>query len=1517
MKAIKKSLCFALAVLSAAFTARAADPVAVWSGFNELESGNFAADIGSLVPDAKTGAVTLGSSGIKFANSGDAWSGANKGWTVAIKYSTFTSGTAAALVSLQQNSETSAAGIDKIGAWVNANGKVQGLWQAGSYGTANGTLPASGVFFVRYKDSNGTSVHMQNGTLLYEVGGLRSSNNNWGKSFAVGSFANGTSNVAAGLTVEAVAIFDSRVSDADMAAYAFPDPIPAEYETVVLTNDDGSGSLGGVGSYRPDALLIPDSSGIEAGKIVKVKSVTFVLDSSSAASADSISINGEQSSSKTISGTWPNTSYPLVTYSYGEGVEVEIGKSAPMVASGDSRWRLFANVTDPDRRYIGVTHTDTMNRGFRPAYKIVVKVPVAQEAYTGKVINFNIQNTGSDGSVSGKGAQTTLIGSMPETSWNNNGSTKMGTISSGIKIYNTNDGTTENTSMSVGVGNYLPDCGNYAYYGDGGTGTTGNLSNDYYYLHTFQTYRNYGNPDSGIQQSNVKLVGVPFDKYDVIVYFNGSYKDGSNEKFHKVNITCNGASGDYTVDTNGVFVAGTEDWGATRQVSSAYGVNAAIFSNVTTADFELKLAEKYANIAAFQIVEKTGGAKKSTAEIDDNSTWANLRWDIVPTASSKAELTVSANAILTFDETTAFKSLKLIGSADLTIDGLASSNIGLIQKINVSSFTGKLRFEIDASAGLSADATLRNYIRTASDKVTFVFKSTVLNKGAALDYGVSVNAAIHSHIIFDGGTHTMKYGYGGSGSDGNLFGVNGTGANPTLLVTGNATLNFTAKDISYWSGASDIGGVIRVNDGATLNLLQNGSDTFFYRQRLWLDPGSFTTFNFSAKDQGAGTESCFRFHGGAVQNKEQIYVPASAADMTSKPAVIRQLGAGSLHLASDATRGLAIFVGAKSKLRLETPITAGANDATIIKYGAGVFETTSSITVHPFTFTEGTFASSSTINKLTIGQNVALDISNGAPTITDVFTAQSKQLNLTIAEPTHMMDVITLPAAADKAGWAAVVNGNTGNPCELIAEGNTLKLKWKIPPTITVEADDVTIEVADDWNGGVVTVGLDSLNVGDYEGDIRYLLRFGDKVVVGSVKDMSASFELGASEFTAGNIYRGTFELEYGEGNSAIVAAEVTVYAGEKTYGMQKGWINETTKTFASTGSYDPEQGATFDDSFIKFSNPTDVVFTPTNSPADYVAKCDSTVTFEIFSGEEAIQDDDDTVAADLQAGVKIVDDGSGGVKFQFISGDEWIDGPAAALNTTYEVKISFHYAKEEGDTDSVTYAVKDLPQGPVVAERRANTAEKLEAIAFADGTQIASLTGTCQIEVADPVEKETGLAPGADGKELKATDETAAKTEAKKIPVVVPSEVEGGLTEGLDDAAAEEAKAKYKENFMVVAQKNASGKFVAIVVPTADAETNAVKEVQRVSKGVLTEVTALTGDQTEGTATISEAVPGFFYGVAEDGAVVNMKTARPKKDEWKMAGASGKVELKVTKPANAKARFYKIVCSPLPPSEE
>ncbi len=1499
MKTIIKTF-FATMVALFTTTVLAVDPVAVWSGFNNLESGTFTADIGSLVPDAKTGAVTLGSNGIKFANSGDAWAGSTKGWTVAVKYSTFASGTAAALVSLQQNSETSAAGIDKIGAWVNANGKVQGLWQAGSYGTANGTLPASGVFFVRYNDGNGTSVHMQNSTSLYAAGGLKSSGNNWGKSFAVGSFANGTSNVAAGLTVEAVAIFDSRVSDADMAAYAFPDPIPAEYETVVLTNDNGTGSLGGVGTYRPDALLIPDSSGIEAGKIVKVKSVTFVLDSSSAASADSISINGEPSSSKTISGTWPNTSYPLVTYNYGDGVDIEIGKSAPMVASGDSRWRLFANVTDPDRMYIGMTNTTDMNKGYRPAYKIVVEVPVTQKETIGEIVSYNIYQSAADGQpgkmVDALADQISVIEdadgnaiAIPAAQWNQNsgiGSGGYNTISN-AKFYNPTTKTSGTTAISIG--SRAADSSNYGYAGkNDGEVIPGEA---YTYLKSWLAMKNTG----AANQTYVSVSDIAYEKYDLYIYFNGSKinTQSNTTQFLPFKFGAAESSATYYTVSDGALVATTNEttpkWGAREQTTATLWTNAVVIPNQTSPTIYLQTLGASGGIAAFQIVEKVGGKKK--VEVDCGTEYSMSDANAVTGDTITLKFADAGGTLLIDEAPTRKYTIKCAGAMEILGDDDYTITQTDFNKLTLSQVSGGLT--IDATGGLEMNDAIKSAIKAATADKTYTFIGDDTN-GVTIDFG-NWNGTLGTHLAFVGGAHTFKWQNGGGSGGGTKFGTNGSVDNPTIWVKNGATLDFYGKDISGWHCAADMNGVLKVDNGARLNLRDNGG-TFFFSAKLYLEPGSETHVFTTGQN--------LRFNGGYDVNKQQLYVPASEGGVAK---IVIESNA-SINIGQENNPNAAAFVGAGSTLRIEGAFGAVNNSRELAKYGEGKLVITGNVTPK-LIINAGSLGLNGTVNDLTFGAEGVLNLDNGAPTVTgSLVTATEKQLKLAITPPVlHGMSVITLPDAADKTGWTAYVNGREAEN-ELIAEGNTLKLKWKIPPTVG-EIDpeaDIEAKPSVDYTKSTVSVKVNYSGYGDYaEGDMDYQIIIGEKTYKGfaSGEDNAKTVTFDIDGLEGGKIYRGEFQVIYGEDSETAATAPIVIRQGKLIYAEKDPWVNETPNTFKTTGTYDPASGVSVVDNMIQINTNTQVTFTPTPDP-DYVDKCDSSFTISIIA-DEAIDADSTAISEDdkdAQAGVQIVADGSDGVKFQFIVGDEWIDGPDAELNKLYDVAISFHYAKGDvdGDEDSVTYTVGEWTRS---YNRRENTANKVEEIIFYDGTQFASLIGTCQIEKADPVPQ--GLKPGEEA-EIKADNDEDAQEQAKKMPVLIPDDEL--VVAALDTDAKKDA---YKALFKVIAVKKNESYTAEVMF--ADEAIPTIKEEE---DDILSEVVAALGSLVgeEGTLENIKGQPGLYYGIAADGELVNMGEAQP--EEWKIADKDGNiVGLKVKKTANAKQGFYKVICTPVKPA--
>ncbi len=823
-------------------------PLAVWDGdFSTLTKDTYVLDLQDNV--VENGVVTIGSKGLKLSKTTDVtFCGGSEGMSVIIECEDIPQDATDTAKKTLATFWCSASGIVDFDCVADKHLKVD--WNKSNHSkaaTSTETLPTGKhtVAFT-YQGGNGEVAYVD-GVKLVNAGLYTTGSGT--KYIYLGSYSDNTC-PATGLKISKIALFSGKLTDNDVAAFQWPAKMYsnklASGSVTIPAETYGDISVPGLGikatAYTANTAISGGEGSFaniifRANGRVDVRTHTvsgwFKFDSNDctiyAATTGGgthggyrlyCDSNGQLWAGKCKSTdlTWTDTSYKQVTttalnpntwYYLTIAITKDDGANASnhnatavvfvngeKVFDGTSTFATNLDGSSCSAFYIG---GGVSAAGLRVDQAAVTDVATIKSwatneelvefcsSYTGKVINFNIQNTGSDGSVSGKGAQTTLIGSMPETSWNNNGSTKMGTISSGIKIYNTNDGTTADTSMSVGVGNYLSGCGNYAYYGDGGTGTTGNIPNDYYYLHTFQTYRGYNSPESGIQESNIKLTGIPFDKYDVIVYFNGSYKDGSNEKFHKVNITCNGTSGDYTVDATGAFVAGTADWGATRQVSSTYGVNAAIFSDVTTADFELKLAEKYANIAAFQIVEQIP-PPKATATLTEGvftGYWSDIPWDdVLPSADAGVELTIDGAVVIMQDENIAAKGITLKGSGSVTFwvaDPIVNTYAG-----------GKITTEVPL----------------------------VLNADSSIDV--------------DSGENALTYVYGGSGAitpsitctgDFTKGGVGTISINHKVLS--GKTLTVAAGTLNLDAGGQGIAGTVNISAGATM-VNKGGSDRLDY-----------------------------------------------------------------------------------------------------------------------------------------------------------------------------------------------------------------------------------------------------------------------------------------------------------------------------------------------------------------------------------------------------------------------------------------------------------------------------------------------------------------------------------------------------------------------------------------------------------------------------------------------------------------------------------------------------------------
>ncbi|MCQ2395895.1 MAG: hypothetical protein MJ249_16565, partial [Kiritimatiellae bacterium] len=295
--------------------------------------------------------------------------------------------------------------------------------------------------------------------------------------------------------------------------------------------------------------------------------------------------------------------------------------------------------------------------------------------------------------------------------------------------------------------------------------------------------------------------------------------------------------------------------------------------------------------------------------------WENGK-DVVITVAGDARLDVGSSAITAGKVTIKGSGNLILGNyqnltaASIDVSGLTS---GTLMYEYVSDTTGKA-----LPTGLFAELTSQ-----ADQKFRYGFAGTTADNGWNL--GDFANNLISTHLVFRNGTHYMSK-IGGNGD----FSKTGSNDNPTVLVENGATLNFTGRDVTGYSGAASADCVIRVNEGGVLNIWQNGGSTFYYRKRFYLEPGSLTTFAFS--DNG------FRLQGGTGESTAQIYVPVSASDRTDAPAVIRDLNGSNMHFANDDTDGVAAFVGANSKLRIESSVTVASDRPPFVKYGDGELE---------------------------------------------------------------------------------------------------------------------------------------------------------------------------------------------------------------------------------------------------------------------------------------------------------------------------------------------------------------------------------------------------------------------------------------------------------------------------------------------------------------------------------------------------------------------------------------------------
>jgi len=225
-----RALALFVAVAAAATTtlSHAATPVAVWDrDFNNLTKFTGY----ELVDWNETHGENKSSSTIDRANHGLMFNAesAMPGMTILVRYSNLTVGSSKkVLFTSCVNSNHSGY---RTGVRLGTDGKICGMWQSADNGTASGSVPESGVMAFTYSTAGTYLYAAEKGTeSLKQVWGsssLKSSNDTAIYGGSAGGFCDGSSisgfSAATGMTIDALAVFNSVVSLAEMQEYLWPD----------------------------------------------------------------------------------------------------------------------------------------------------------------------------------------------------------------------------------------------------------------------------------------------------------------------------------------------------------------------------------------------------------------------------------------------------------------------------------------------------------------------------------------------------------------------------------------------------------------------------------------------------------------------------------------------------------------------------------------------------------------------------------------------------------------------------------------------------------------------------------------------------------------------------------------------------------------------------------------------------------------------------------------------------------------------------------------------------------------------------------------------------------------------------------------------------------------------------------------------------------------------------------------------------------------------------------------------
>lgn len=319
----------------------------------------------------------------------------------------------------------------------------------------------------------------------------------------------------------------------------------------------------------------------------------------------------------------------------------------------------------------------------------------------GDVISFNVNQ---DGTAISQG-QTTLVSDsvlIPAAGWTTIGQPGGGSKSvTASTAYNLNSQATVTLSQSVTATAHSEAGSNWAFWNK--TDTPSPADAACAYLTSWASNR-----DRTCIVGWFKVENIPYEKYDVIAYFQGGTVMASGGRgsitvegsapagFDPVRITNGNASFDssryYKPDENGVLsvdtgLSGSEVdsnlssdvitqeslWGTRAQATAAYGVNAFKVENCTGSTFEMHYWARTAGVAALQIIDTTpasktltvSGAKVAVSDINRAAAESGA------TEEDICAVTLEGTDTLTFDEPLTILKAKVSCSGNLVLNAEA------------------------------------------------------------------------------------------------------------------------------------------------------------------------------------------------------------------------------------------------------------------------------------------------------------------------------------------------------------------------------------------------------------------------------------------------------------------------------------------------------------------------------------------------------------------------------------------------------------------------------------------------------------------------------------------------------------------------------------------------------------------------------------------------------------------------------------------------------------------------------